>query len=150
MRRGALLPLIILLAACTCEQRRPPPRSTTKPVSAPTPDLKAQDPCAEIIKAYTDALERASLDCKTDADCGCYSGGLGPRSGCGGVVNRATLIKLQQLWLRFRDKGCRYTRQCAPRSCIPRCHQGQCVRASVGRRAPGGSPLRLARGLQLQ
>jgi len=125
----ALLLAPALLLSCRCEQRsgqQPPP-----PTPGPAPG-KALDPCAEIIEAYARTLEKAGLSCRVDGDCACYQGGVGPRAGCGGVANRETVARLDALWEKFRAAGCGYTQHCGPWECTPRCHQGQCVRASVG------------------
>lgn len=126
----ALLLAPALSLSCRCEQRsgqqHAPPTSRTQP--APT---KA-DPCAEIIEAYARTLEKADLTCRVDGDCACYQGGVGPQAGCGGVAGRETVARLDALWEKFRAAGCGYTQHCGPWRCTPRCHQGQCVQASVG------------------
>lgn len=98
----------------------------------PPPDPPPQnDPCEPLITEVTDVLDSGSTQCSETADCGCYGGGMGPRSGCGGIANQATLDRLAPIATRFRATECYPTVNCAPWSCMPTCEDGQC-------RDPGG------------
>lgn len=99
-----------------------PPEAVTPP-SDPPPE---ENPCEPLIAEVTEVLNGGSTECSETADCGCYSGGMGPRSGCGGVANRATLDLLGPIAVRFRATECYPTVNCAPWSCTPICEDGQC------------------------
>ncbi|MEZ4225119.1 MAG: hypothetical protein R3B13_29475 [Polyangiaceae bacterium] len=103
------------------------PSSTSTPANEPTPD-PITHPCVVHAAKYAAALDQGKTDCQTDADCGCYQGGIGRRSGCGGVLNLESLKTLAPSSKAFHDDGCRHTQNCAPWACMPKCRAGTCVK----------------------
>lgn len=101
----------------------PTPPEAVIPPSDPPPQ---EGPCEPLIAEVTEVLDGGSTECSETADCGCYGGGMGPRSGCGGVANQATLDRLDPIATRFRATECYPTVNCAPWSCMPTCEDGQC------------------------
>ncbi|MBK7584717.1 MAG: hypothetical protein IPI67_31585 [Myxococcales bacterium] len=95
--------------------------------SDPTPD-PITHPCVVSAAQYEKAIDEGKTDCKTDADCGCYQGGVGRKSGCGGVLNQQSLVPLSRIAKEFHDRGCKHTQQCAAWACQPKCDQGHCRR----------------------
>ncbi|MBX3125409.1 MAG: hypothetical protein KF718_01765 [Polyangiaceae bacterium] len=103
------------------------PAPQPAPKDEPEPD-PITHPCVVIGVKYDQILARGSDACSADADCGCYSGGISPKSGCGGVLAQATVAELAPLVSEFRDAKCRHLVNCAPWACLPRCDRGRCVR----------------------
>ena len=101
--------------------KKPIPARDTDPMPDPI-----THPCVVSAAQYTNAIEKGKTDCKTDSDCGCYQGGLGRRSGCGGVLNKESLVELSRIEAEFRKDGCKHTQQCAPWACQPKCENGHC------------------------
>jgi hypothetical protein len=151
----ALVVCVLSLAACTCSRDATPgstePTATattestvtvapagTPPTTAPAEPIPARDtdptpdpithPCVVKAVNYDQAIESGSTACKTDADCGCYQGGIGDKSGCGGVLNRASVKKLDDIAKEFHDMKCKITQDCAAWACRPHCEAGACVR----------------------
>ncbi len=81
--------------------------------------------CASIVSSY-DALVAAGGACKADGDCACFSGGVSPKSGCGGVTDRATRTKLESLARDFADAKCGSHMACAAWQCAPVCQARKC------------------------
>jgi hypothetical protein len=81
-----------------------------------------------MIAEFERAMDEGSASCTTAADCACYPGGIGQRSGCGGVTGRETAARLGEIAQRYLAAGCRHTQLCAPWACAPRCESGSCVR----------------------
>ena len=106
----------LLVVGCGCSGE------ATTPVQA--------DDCEPLITEVTEILENGSTDCSETSDCGCHGGGMGPASGCGGIVNRATLDRLDPVATRFRASPCYPTVNCAPWQCTPTCEAGQCRNSS--------------------
>jgi hypothetical protein len=84
------------------------------------------DVCAGLIAEYGARIDRASKTCTVDTDCGCYQGGIGPKSGCGGIADSVTTADLDAIHKRYFDAGCDHTHQCGPWVCEPVCNQGTC------------------------
>lgn len=106
-----------------------PPASAAQAVPRPEPEPDPiTHPCVVIGVKYDQILARGSDACTADADCGCYSGGISPKSGCGGVLAQTTVAELAPLVSEFRDAKCRHLVNCAPWACLPRCDRGRCVR----------------------
>lgn len=129
----------IALALVACEGSRgakPPAELATPPAatSAPAPTTSVSEtvpdpithPCVVAAAQYTNALRAGSDECNADGDCACYQGGIGGASGCGGVLNRESVAKLDEIGKRFRDMKCPHTQLCAAWACQPRCAQGHC------------------------
>jgi len=130
MVRASLVALALLVA---CREEPPPkPAPAPPPVVAPAPApadapaaaRKCDDVQADFDRAVTAAT---ALDCATDADCGCYPGGVSPRHGCGGVVNRATVAKAEALKAEMHTVTCVISIACAAWSCQPACVAGHCT-----------------------
>ena len=94
-----------------------------------------EESCEAQVAAITAVLNSGSTACETTADCGCYGGGMGPRSKCGGLANSDTLARLAPLQRRFRASDCYPTQHCGPWSCVPVCREGRCQNSPRG----GGS-----------
>lgn len=77
---------------------------------------------------YDQAIASGSTSCKSDADCGCYQGGIGEKSGCGGVLNKESVKKLDAIAKEFHDMHCKISRNCAAWKCRPHCQAGACER----------------------
>lgn len=125
--------IVSLLAGCNSEARQPNSAATGEPTAPipprpgdPTPD-PITHPCVVAAVQYDKAIEQGSDVCKSDADCGCYQGGIG-KSGCGGVLNKESVAKLGDIAKRFHDMKCRTTTQCAAWACLPKCENGHCSR----------------------
>lgn len=131
--RGSLArcaaPLLVVVIGCGgCRSNTRSETAARSPTDKSGPPKTAKlGRCERIIADYARVLERAPLTCVKDADCGCYNGGVGPRAGCGGVAERATLSRLDALWKKFRAAGCRYTQHCGPWQCRPLCRRGKCA-----------------------
>lgn len=112
----------------------PDPSVTASEVAvrpAPTPSSeppRAATPCDAHIAEFARVLGAASGACTTAADCGCYPGGVGGASACGGVTDARTADRLRAIADRFHAEGCDGTIQCAPWICAPKCENARCVR----------------------
>lgn len=115
-------------------QREPPPPELP-PAEAPQ-----EEACAPLIAQVTEILNGGSVECSEAPDCGCYSGGMGPRSSCGGIANRTTLNRLAPIATRFRASDCYPTSNCAAWQCIPVCEAGQCRNSRRGGGRAGSPP----------
>lgn len=125
-RCALLLSFALSLAGCnTCSgsASTPPPDGTT---AAPTPD-PITHPCVVTAAQYSIAIEKGSDACASDADCGCYQGGIG-KSGCGGVLNKESVSKLDVIAKSFHAMKCQPSVDCAAWACQPRCEAGHCKR----------------------
>jgi hypothetical protein len=136
MRTKLVLGAACLLVACngpearvapveTSARQEPAPPAATTP-AGPTPD-PITHPCVVEAAQYDIAIEKGSDACQSDADCGCYQGGIG-KSGCGGVLNQESVRKLAEIAKRFHDMKCRRSVNCAAWACQPRCEGGHCRR----------------------
>jgi hypothetical protein len=103
-----------------------PASATAAPPSAPEPD-PITHPCVVAAAQYDKAIDEGSDACHTDADCGCYQGGIG-KSGCGGVLNKESVEKLGEIAKRFHDMKCQKPTSCGPWLCQPKCESGHCRR----------------------
>jgi hypothetical protein len=123
-----LLTLVWLGCVIGCGKDGGAPASPPRPPPAPpaSADAAPVDPCAALIDEYTRAIDGADLSCRTDADCGCYGGGIGDRSGCGGVAARVSVERLGEIADRYFAAGCRHTLQCGPWACEPTCVEARC------------------------
>ncbi len=141
--------LVISFVACACSRDAQPtsteptataaaqstattaPPATAAPIPArdtdPTPD-PITHPCVVKAVNYDQAIESGSTACQTDADCGCYQGGIGDKSGCGGVLNKESVKKLDAIAKEFHEMDCKISRHCAAWACQPRCEAGACKR----------------------
>lgn len=135
--------LLLFVGGCGSTEETPPGRPLTAPAAPteppPTTPPPPEDPCAPMIAEVTEILESGSTDCTETSDCGCYNGGMGPRSGCGGVANQATLDRLAPLAARFQASDCP-TVDCAAWRCTPACEVGHCRNTSSGGGLAGPSP----------
>ncbi len=102
-------------------------KPAAKPARAsdPTPD-PITHPCVVLAAQYGNAIDKGETNCATDADCGCYQGGIGRKSGCGGVLNKASVAELAKIAKEFRNDGCKLTQNCAAWACQPKCDNGTC------------------------
>lgn len=128
--------LVLLACACGREQVAPvepspsPAPPAPEPTPAPTvaataPSAAPADPCQEIRDRFNAELAKRTDQCKTASDCACHGAEGG---GCGGVTDGATAARLAPISKEFHDTRCRYTVQCAPWACEPRCQNGRCTR----------------------
>jgi hypothetical protein len=83
--------------------------------------------CADIEKRYDTVLSAAGGACRSNTDCGCY-GPVSKKSVCGGVTDKQTTIRLNDLVQEFRRAGCDWHIRCAPWLCNPVCERGRCIR----------------------
>lgn len=129
---------LLVLLACACGREQvapvepspspapPAPEPTPAPtVAAPAPSAAPADPCQEIRDRFNAELAKRTDQCKTASDCACHGAEGG---GCGGVTDGATAARLAPISKEFHDTKCRYTVQCAPWACEPRCQNGRCTR----------------------
>ncbi|MCC6899762.1 MAG: hypothetical protein IT377_12355 [Polyangiaceae bacterium] len=126
VRCGLLLSFAFSLAGCdTCRgsASTPPPDGAT---AAPTPD-PITHPCVVTAAQYSIAIEKGSDACASDSDCDCYQGGIG-KSGCGGVLNKESVSKLDAIAKSFHGMKCQLAVDCAAWACEPRCEAGHCKR----------------------
>ena len=75
---------------------------------------------------YDAVAEKLPLDCHTDADCGCFNGGVSAKRGCGGVAGASSAAELESLRKEFSKLGCESGVNCAAWMCAPRCRGGKC------------------------
>jgi hypothetical protein len=132
--RACLALSLSLALACGSSSSTDPATEPVEPVEpAPVHDepapIEPVDACGDLIAEYASILDASSGTCATDADCGCYQGGVGPRAGCGGVTDRTSTTRLDALLERYRNAGCNYTQLCGPWACNPRCNAGRCENA---------------------
>jgi len=141
MRTALLIGSWLVLASCNNPDARGPTTATATatpastpanappkeaPPSAPEPD-PITHPCVVAAAQYDIAIKEGSDACQSDADCGCYQGGIG-KSGCGGVLNKESVGKLGEIAKRFHDMKCKITTNCAAWRCQPKCDNGHCRR----------------------
>ncbi len=150
MRNGAALALAAASFGIGCDAKTPAPQDPTSQPTAPAPTAASTataappaairsarpsdpdpdpitHPCVVAIAQFEQKLKNAAGTCQSAADCDCYPGGLGRKSGCGGVTDKATAKTLHDLAAEFRKDGCTVTQNCAARACQPRCEAGKCV-----------------------
>ncbi len=108
-------------ATATASQPSAKPASPSDPIPDPI-----THPCAVSAAQYGIAIDKGETNCTTDADCGCYQGGIGRKSGCGGVLNKDSVAKLAKIAKEFHADGCKLTQQCAAWACQPKCDNGTC------------------------
>jgi hypothetical protein len=101
-----------------------PAASSSGGTEEPTPD-PITHPCVVAAAQYSIAIDESTADCRSDADCGCYQGGIG-KGGCGGVLNKKSVKKLDAIAKQFHEMKCPVTTHCAPWICKPRCEGGAC------------------------
>ncbi|MBU1241219.1 hypothetical protein KKF84_22515 [Myxococcota bacterium] len=111
------------------EPKTPPATQVKK---APPPPMvpekipsKPADPCDAVRKEAVAVLAKATNQCKTPGDCGCYNP-VDTSFGCGGVTDKPTSKKLQAIEDRFHKQKCEWPRQCKAWTCAPRCNNGRC------------------------
>jgi hypothetical protein len=128
--RVRLLTLALLAAGCNGPPAARPADGGAAPPAPAANDCEAQ---RAAIRGLIAAAPRA---CATDADCGMYAGGP---VDCGGVVDRASATRIQQLTDAFRAQQCRFAVHCGPRAAWPACQDGRCFESPTARPSvPGG------------
>jgi hypothetical protein len=112
--------LVLLAFALGCQKAS---------IADATPDPSASaavSPCASIVAKY-DGLVATGGACSTDKDCACFNGGVSPKTGCGGVSDRTTATKLDQLRADYSTAKCGNRINCAAWACDPKCTSGRCM-----------------------
>ena len=124
---------VIAVLAIGCGSDRPDVGSGSGPAPAtgkPVPVSVAADaasPCPALVRRWEVALAAASLACTTDADCGCFNGGVSEQAGCGGVAAKPSVATLEAIRTEFLA-SCDMALQCAAWVCSPRCAEERCAR----------------------
>ncbi|MBK9001667.1 MAG: hypothetical protein IPM35_38590 [Myxococcales bacterium] len=126
---------LLVLLACACGREPVAPAEPTpeppRPVepaatgAAVAPSAASPDPCQAIRDRFNQELAKRTDQCSTASDCACHGAEGG---GCGGVTDSSTAKRLEPISKEFHDKKCRYTVQCAPWACEPKCQNGRCTR----------------------
>lgn len=88
-------------------------------------EYKENTRCADIEKRYDSVLSAATGACRADADCGCYHS-VSKKSKCGGITDKKSAARLQDLSRKFIDADCESHWECAPWVCNPVCNHGRC------------------------
>lgn len=86
--------------------------------------------CKSECDAKVDEVDRiadAPATCTTDAECGCFSGGVSSKHGCGGVTTRDRAQQIEAIAKDFRKSGCKSRVDCAAWMCLPICEKGVCA-----------------------
>ena len=126
MRRAPPIFVFLALLSASCD-KSPGNGSSEARRDELVPD-PITHPCVVAAAQYTAAIRKGSDVCSVDADCGCYQGGIGEKSGCGGVLNEKSVAELDAIARRFHDMKCDTTVDCAAWACTPRCLEGHCRR----------------------
>lgn len=116
-----LLGLLLVASGCSKCESKPTPTVASAEV---TPD-PITHPCMVTATQYDMAVSKGSDACQSDADCGCYQGGIG-KTGCGGVLSKDSVAKAEVLAKRYHEMKCPLTTQCAAWACQPKCIGGRC------------------------
>lgn len=113
-----------------------PERSTSDIEAEPEAEAErsappAADACAVHAAEFRRAMARATGQCSADTDCGCFDPVVG-EAGCGGITDRATADRLQEIERAFHASSCPWPHQCGPWRCEPVCRDGRCVNSQPG------------------
>jgi hypothetical protein len=80
-------------------------------------------PCFELVSSFNQVLGAASGRCKADKDCASYPSGV---VDCGGVTDRATAKKLDEIGAAHLKQPCGRVRCAHRRPAVPVCQAGSC------------------------